>query len=91
MIGFVGMGMMAEAIVKGLINSNTAQPGRVVACDPNPERIKVWTEWRRGVSFFVLFPTVAVMVACRWPRAWGLASPKIATRCLTRATSWFWR
>ncbi|NDY42797.1 pyrroline-5-carboxylate reductase [Dissulfurirhabdus thermomarina] len=37
-IGFIGGGMMAEALVKGLLASGAAAPGRILVFDPSPER-----------------------------------------------------
>lgn len=37
-IGFIGAGNMAEAIVKGLLDTATTTPERIIASDPSPER-----------------------------------------------------
>ncbi|MDZ4769710.1 MAG: pyrroline-5-carboxylate reductase [Chloroflexota bacterium] len=37
-IGFLGSGVMAEAMIKGLINGDLIAPSQVIAADPRPER-----------------------------------------------------
>jgi pyrroline-5-carboxylate reductase len=40
-VGFIGGGVMAEAIVRGLLANGLVQPGQVVASDPLDER-RIW-------------------------------------------------
>lgn len=37
-VTFIGSGVMAEAMIKGLIKDNLLQPDQIVAADPRPER-----------------------------------------------------
>jgi len=37
-ISFIGSGMMAEAMIAGLLNQNLVEPGQIIAAGPRPER-----------------------------------------------------
>ena len=39
-IGFIGAGNMAEAIIRGLLESKTVEPGHITASDVMPERLE---------------------------------------------------
>ncbi|MEK7850571.1 MAG: pyrroline-5-carboxylate reductase, partial [Deltaproteobacteria bacterium] len=43
-IGFIGAGNMAEALINGLISSHTVLPGSIIASDRNVERLAVLAE-----------------------------------------------
>lgn len=48
-IAFVGSGVMAEAMIKGILDKKLVQPGQIIAADPLPERGKeLWN--RYGVA-----------------------------------------
>ena len=38
-IAFIGSGIMAEAMIRGLINNNSVAPGQIIASDPWQERL----------------------------------------------------
>ncbi len=48
-IGFIGGGVMAEAIVRGLLGANLVTPSQIVASDPLPER-REWLADHYGVQ-----------------------------------------
>ena len=41
-IGFIGAGMMAEALAKGFVNKGVIQAGQVFCHDPTPARQEVF-------------------------------------------------
>ena len=43
-VGFIGCGQMAEALIGGLINSNTCEQDKVFACNPSAPRRNLMTE-----------------------------------------------
>jgi pyrroline-5-carboxylate reductase len=37
-LGVIGAGNMAEALIRGVVGTELIAPGKILACDPNPER-----------------------------------------------------
>ncbi len=48
-IAFIGSGIMAEAMIRGLINNNSVEPGQILASDPWQERL-IQLEERYGIQ-----------------------------------------
>ncbi len=48
-IAFIGSGMMAEAMIRGLLSQEIVQPGQIIAAGPRPERGKELCE-KHGVQ-----------------------------------------
>ena len=48
-LGIIGAGNMAEAIVRGAINSGAINPAEIIACDPSEARRDIWEAM--GVKF----------------------------------------
>jgi pyrroline-5-carboxylate reductase len=49
-VAFIGAGVMAEAVIRGLLDGKLVDPARIVAADIRPERGRELTE-RYGVAF----------------------------------------
>ncbi len=49
-VAFIGAGVMAEAVIRGLLNKKLADPSRITAADVRPERGRELID-RYGVSF----------------------------------------
>ena len=47
-ITFIGSGVMAEAMIRGLISQNIVTPEQILAADPLPERLEELSE-RYGI------------------------------------------
>lgn len=43
-IGFIGSGVMGEAMIGGLLKNGTVEPTQIIASDPLPERLKVLSD-----------------------------------------------
>ena len=43
-ISFIGSGVMAEAMIRGLINNNSVEPNQIIASDPWADRLKYLDE-----------------------------------------------
>ncbi|MCD6415798.1 MAG: pyrroline-5-carboxylate reductase [Planctomycetes bacterium] len=50
-IGFVGAGIMGEALMRGMLEAKVVEPDGVFAADPSPERRKVFAEKLGGNVF----------------------------------------
>ena len=50
-IGFIGGGIMAEALISGILNSNSYQPNQISVSDPIKARIDE-LEKHYGISLF---------------------------------------
>lgn len=48
-IAFIGSGMMAEAMIRGLLSQKIVEPGQIIAAGPRPERAKQLQE-RHGIE-----------------------------------------
>ncbi len=50
-VGFIGAGLMAEALVRGILDAGVAEAERVYAADPSPERRGVFADILGGNVF----------------------------------------
>lgn len=74
-LGIIGAGNMAEAIIRGAINSGAIPAGEIIACDPSENRRAVWEDM--GVKFVT---TNEQVLAC--PRIMVAVKPFIIDQVL---------